>query len=95
MPPKRIEFTVPEEFLKRIDKARGYEPRASFVKRALESAIETGLPLPPEVLEDVRRALESPRPLRVEGAPTRHGRRAKSHQDLAMERQRKLNEKRT
>lgn len=40
MPSERFEMRVPGELMKRLDEARGYEARASFVKRALESALE-------------------------------------------------------
>lgn len=39
---RRIEITVSEETWDALNAARGHEPRASFVKRALESAL--GLP---------------------------------------------------
>ena len=35
MDAKRIEITVSEELWRRVEVARGHEPRASFVKRAL------------------------------------------------------------
>lgn len=38
---KRIEITVSEEVWAALDAARGHEPRASFVKRALEKALGT------------------------------------------------------
>lgn len=38
----RFEMRVPDELLKRLDAARGFEARASFVKRALESALGEG-----------------------------------------------------
>lgn len=52
MAAKRVEITVPEDLLERVDGARGHEPRASFIKRALESALEfeQRLPKPPKVL---------------------------------------------
>ena len=39
MSAKRIEITVSEGTWDRLELARGHEPRASFVKRALESAL--------------------------------------------------------
>jgi hypothetical protein len=36
---RRIEITVSDETWRRLDGARGHEPRASFVKRALERAL--------------------------------------------------------
>lgn len=36
---RRLEITVSEETWGRLELARGHEPRASFVKRALESAL--------------------------------------------------------
>lgn len=44
----RVEFTVPDELYERLESARGHEPRASFVKRALESAL-AGSGAPAEV----------------------------------------------
>lgn len=35
----RLEITLSDEQWDRLDGARGHEPRASFVKRALESAL--------------------------------------------------------
>jgi metal-responsive CopG/Arc/MetJ family transcriptional regulator len=35
----RLEITVPSDLLTQLDKARGFESRASFVRRALESAL--------------------------------------------------------
>lgn len=35
----RFEMRVPEGLLERLDAARGFESRASFVKRALEKAL--------------------------------------------------------
>lgn len=37
MPSKRLELTLSDEVWTRLEKARGHEPRASFVKRALEA----------------------------------------------------------
>lgn len=36
---KRLEITVSDEVLAGLDVARGHEPRASFVKRALERVL--------------------------------------------------------
>lgn len=42
---RRLEITVSEETWDQLNVARGHEPRASFVKRALESALaHTGSP---------------------------------------------------
>jgi hypothetical protein len=38
-PPYRLEITLSEEQWDRLNAARGHEPRASFVKRALEAAL--------------------------------------------------------
>lgn len=38
---KRVEITVSEDVWVRLESARGHEPRASFVKRALEKALGT------------------------------------------------------
>ena len=35
----RIEITLSDDRLEALDAARGHEPRASFIKRALESAL--------------------------------------------------------
>lgn len=40
MPSRRFELTIPEELLERLDADRGHEPRASFVKRAVELALD-------------------------------------------------------
>jgi hypothetical protein len=37
----RLELTLSDEQWDRLDGARGHEPRASFVKRALESALDS------------------------------------------------------
>lgn len=37
---ERIEITVSDEMFARLEAARGHEPRASFIKRALETALE-------------------------------------------------------
>ncbi len=36
---KRLEITVSDDTLGRLDELRGHEPRASFVRRALEAAL--------------------------------------------------------
>lgn len=56
---KRLEITVSDEMLTRLDAARGHEPRASFVKRALESALDE-TPRSPEVLKALRDSWDSP-----------------------------------
>lgn len=38
---RRLEITVSEETWAALDAARGHEPRASFVKRALDSALRS------------------------------------------------------
>ena len=40
MPPVRVEFTVPQETYDRIEAARGLVPRAAWIKRAIEMALE-------------------------------------------------------
>jgi len=37
---KRVEFRWPEAFLERVDAAAEFESRASFVRRAVEAAVE-------------------------------------------------------
>lgn len=59
MTAKRIEFTVSEEFSDRIDGARGHESRASWIKRALELALDVE-PLSPVTSRALREAWESP-----------------------------------
>lgn len=61
MTSKRLEITVSEDTWERLEELRGHEPRASFVKRALESALEfeERLPVPPE---PYKRAPSEPSP---------------------------------
>src|SRR4051812_4678771 len=54
---KRLEITVSDEMLTRLDAARGHEPRASFVKRALVEMLDVE-PLTP--VAAAREAYESP-----------------------------------
>lgn len=44
---KRIEVVMPVELVERIDEARGFEPRGSFIKRLLDERV-------PELVSDVR-----------------------------------------
>jgi hypothetical protein len=46
MPPRRIELTVSQETWERIEKARGREPRATWIKRAIALALAAD-PKPP------------------------------------------------
>lgn len=46
---RRIEITVSQELWDRLENARGHEPRASFVKRALESRLSMTFPDVPQV----------------------------------------------
>lgn len=41
---RRLEITLSQEAWDRLEAARGHEPRASFVKRALESALSGSAP---------------------------------------------------
>lgn len=56
---KRLEITVSDEMLTRLDAARGHEPRASFVKRALVEMLDVE-PLTPVAVAAAREAYESP-----------------------------------
>lgn len=59
MTARRIEITVCEGTWDALNVARGHEPRASFVKRALESALDE-TPRSPEVLKALRDSWDSP-----------------------------------
>lgn len=56
---ERFEMRVPEDLLSRLDAARGHEPRASFVKRALVEMLDVE-PLTPVAAAAAREAYESP-----------------------------------
>lgn len=52
--PYRLELTLSDEQVERLDGARGHEPRASFVKRWIDGL---ELPLTPEQQADVDRVV--------------------------------------
>lgn len=73
---RRIEFTVSDEIAQQYDEARGDVPLAAWIKRALEQALAgAGSPANP----------------RTYAARTPPGGAGKSRDELAMERQAKLN----
>jgi hypothetical protein len=82
----RFEMRVPPGLLGRLDEARGHESRASFVRRALERALAV------ETVGSGTHPVGAvrPAPVRASGVPPA----AFDARDAAMERQRKLNEKR-
>jgi hypothetical protein len=87
---RRIEITLSQERWEQLEAARGHEPRAAFIKRALESALGDGQAAN-------RRARSSPvqpsAPIRAPRVPPgRTSREFESARELAMERQAKLNE---
>jgi hypothetical protein len=49
---RRLEITLSEESWERLERVRGFEPRASFVKRALEKALGFEVPRPPTEMLD-------------------------------------------
>lgn len=66
MSAKRIEITVSEETWGRLNAARGHEPRASFVKRALERALApVVIGDPPQGPVDLSHAQQSAAPSRA------------------------------
>lgn len=101
MKPHRLEITLQPEVLEGLDAARGHEPRASFVKRALETALSEGS-LPPDKKADASAARSSAAPSQASATTEREvqGLRnvvsaTKSRDELAMERQRKMNERKS
>jgi hypothetical protein len=46
----RLEITLGEDLLARLDERRGHEPRASFVRRALVDRVASPLTREPEVV---------------------------------------------
>jgi hypothetical protein len=89
---KRIEITVSEETWERLNAARGHEPRASFVKRALQEKLdEVDAPLTPEVSKALREAWESPELERQLTAPATELQHGADMASAAMERQRAMN----
>jgi hypothetical protein len=54
---ERFEMRVPAELMVRVDAARGFESRASFVKRALEAALDVAPE--PYALEAERQAVRA------------------------------------
>jgi hypothetical protein len=83
---RRLEITVSDELLARLDAARGHEPRASFIKRALERA------LGPEAKDTPVPGVERPAapPRASEALPAR----GRVVDRAALERQAKLNKAR-
>lgn len=61
MSSERFEMRVPCELLARVDAARGHEPRASFVKRAVEAFLDDGVSFRSESDQAaLRRAWDNP-----------------------------------
>ena len=69
MPSERFEMRVPTDLMERVDQARGYEPRASFVKRAVEAAL--GGPEPHRPAAPRAPTRQSPAPALVSDAMAR------------------------
>jgi hypothetical protein len=96
MSARRIEITVSEGTWDRLNAARGHEPRASFVKRALESALGSVIPADasgPVAARDRGEGVPNARssaPSRT-SAPTVKPARALLRDPVALERQARLN----
>jgi hypothetical protein len=76
---RRVEITLSQERWEQLEAARGHEPRAAFIKRALEQAL----------------AIDALRPFEPEPPdqpPHAKGGRMKTFGESMMDRQRKLNE---
>jgi hypothetical protein len=108
---RRVEITLSQERWEQLEAARGFEPRAAFIKRALYEALEPRHS--PEVIAALKGAWDSPAlneqmmeetPILDAVSPqppTGRGKASRpkvavpgvmSARELAMERQRKLNE---
>jgi hypothetical protein len=79
MPKKPLPLRIDEDLLRRVDGARGDVSRTRFVERALERALGVSGSASPAV------AAATPAPSRA----------SKARDELAMERQRKLNERKS
>jgi hypothetical protein len=99
----KLDIRMTPELMARIDELRGHEPRGSFVKRTLESALSGGTPAtaertPVQASTAPTRAPENIAVARHAGnwaarKPLPPG--VKSARELAMERQRKMNERKS
>lgn len=104
---RRIELTLSQERWEQLEAARGHEPRASFIKRALESALsDDGRTLDKPALRRPANPSTAdngpPASIGKSSAPSRapktrlsEAQSVKSQADWMLERQRKLNERKS
>jgi hypothetical protein len=108
MSARRVEITLSESVWDRLESARGHEPRASFIKRALDFALDDERMRSPADIAAIKKVWDSPELMeqmqgddtileRVESTPPRvRGiKGVKTTRELAMERQRKMNERKS
>jgi hypothetical protein len=100
---RRVEITLSQERWDALEAARGHEPRASFIKRALDSALSRPTYSRADMLEaKIHEKIDNlPPGTKLPPPPSapaqasiraRVPRGVKTARELAMERQRRLNE---
>jgi hypothetical protein len=97
MSARRVEITLSEPVWDRLESARGHEPRASFIKRALDTALSGQATYS---RKDIEAAEFKPADSATFSKPTttkrsQHVPGVKTARELAMERQRKMNERKS